>query len=56
MAGLSLSSGMGDLLVVACELFNWDLPGPGIEPVSPALAGEFLTSGPSGKSVMFVLT
>ena len=22
----------------------WDLPGPGIEPVSPALAGEFYTS------------
>ena len=28
----------------------WDLPGPGIEPVSPALAGGFLTSGPPGKS------
>ena len=24
----------------------WDLPGPGIEPVSPALAGRFLTNGP----------
>ena len=22
----------------------WDLPGPGIEPVSPALAGGFLTT------------
>ena len=24
----------------------WDLPGPGIEPMSPALAGGFLTIGP----------
>ena len=28
----------------------WDLPGPGIKPVSPALAGRFLTTGPPGKS------
>ena len=28
----------------------WGLPGPGIEPVSPALAGGFLASGPPGKS------
>ena len=28
----------------------WDLPGPGIEPVSPALAGGFLTAAPPGKS------
>ena len=27
----------------------WDLPGPGIEPVSPALAGGFLTTAPSRK-------
>ena len=27
----------------------WDLPGPGIEPVSPALAGRFLTTVPPGK-------
>ena len=27
-----------------------DLPGPRIEPVSPALVGRFLTTGPSGKS------
>ncbi|KAJ8788368.1 hypothetical protein J1605_000424 [Eschrichtius robustus] len=30
----------------------WDLPGPGIEPVSPALAGGFLTTVPPGKSPM----
>ena len=28
----------------------WDLPGPGIEPVSPALAGGFLATVPPGKS------
>ena len=27
----------------------WDLPGPGIEPVSPALVGGFLTTAPAGK-------
>ena len=27
----------------------WNLPGPGIEPVSPALAGGFFTTEPSGK-------
>ena len=31
-----------------CSL--WDLPGPGLEPVSPALAGGFLTIAPPGKS------
>ena len=29
---------------------TWDLPGPGLEIVSPALAGEFLTTAPPGKS------
>ena len=29
----------------------WDHPRPGIEPVSPALAGRFLTTGPPGKSL-----
>ena len=27
----------------------WDPPGPGLEPVSPALAGGFLTTAPPGK-------
>ena len=27
----------------------WDLPGPGLEPVSPALADRFLTTAPPGK-------
>ena len=33
----------------------WDLPGPGLEPVSPALAGRFLTTVPPGKSLFFIL-
>ena len=28
----------------------WNLPGPGIKPISSALAGRFLTTGPPGKS------
>ena len=28
----------------------WDLPGPGLKPMSPALAGGFLTTAPPGKS------
>jgi len=32
----------------------WDLPGPGIEPVSPALAVGFLTTGPPEKTLAFV--
>ena len=27
----------------------WDLPRPGLEPVSPALTGGFLTTAPPGK-------
>ena len=27
----------------------WDLPRPGTEPVSPALAGKFFTTEPPGK-------
>ena len=29
----------------------WDLPGPGLEPMFPALAGGFLTTAPPGKSL-----
>ena len=36
----------------ACLLRGmWDLPGPGLEPVSPALAGGLLTTAPPGKSL-----
>ena len=30
----------------------WDLPRPGLEPVSPALAGGFSTTAPPGKPSM----
>ena len=33
----------------------WDLPGPGLEPVSPALAGRFSTTAPPGKPGYLVL-
>ena len=32
----------------------WDLPGPGLEPVSPALAGGFPTTAPPGKPLQHV--
>ena len=32
----------------------WDLPGPGIKPVSPALAGGFLTTAPPGKPPIII--
>ena len=34
----------------------WNLPGPGIESMFPALAGRFPTSGPLGKSLPHSLT
>ena len=33
----------------------WDLPRPGLEPVSPALAGGFSTTAPPGKPHFFFL-
>ena len=44
-AAHELNSGTRTLL--PCGM--WNLPRPGIEPMSPALAGRFLTSGPPGK-------
>ena len=32
----------------------WDLPRPGLEPVSPALAGRFSTTAPPGKPSKFI--
>ena len=32
---------------------SWYLPRPGLEPMSPALAGGFLTTVPPGKSLVF---
>ena len=34
----------------------WDLPGPGLKPVSPALAGGFLTTAQPGKPLPSLLT
>ena len=34
----------------------WDLPRPGLEPVSPALAGRFSTTAPPGKPSSFLNT
>ena len=34
----------------------WDLPGPGLEPVSLAFAGGFLTTAPPGKSSCFIFS
>ena len=33
----------------------WDLPRPGLEPVSPALAGRLSTTAPPGKPLFFFL-
>ena len=41
-------SSCGTGLLLLCGM--WDLPGPRTEPVSPALAGEFLFTVPPGKS------
>ena len=34
---------------------TWDLPRPGLEPVSPALAGRFSTTAPPGKPQQILL-
>ena len=34
----------------------WDLPGPGLEPMSPALAGGSLTTAPPGKPSTGILS
>ena len=35
---------------------TWNLPGPGIKPVTPALAGGFLFTVPPGKSYVTILS
>ena len=34
----------------------WDLPRPGLEPVSPALAGRFSTTAPPGKPLVCIFS
>ena len=48
---------MGSAVVthgLTCPGGMWNIPGPGIEPVSPAMAGGFLTTGLPGKSQSYV--
>ena len=33
----------------------WDLPRPGIKPMSPVSAGRFLSTGPAGKSCIVMV-
>ena len=40
-------SSCGSRAQLLCSM--WDLPAPGLEPMSPALAGGFLTTAPPGK-------
>ena len=44
-------SNCGSRVQLLCGM--WDLPRPGLEPVSPALAGRFSTTAPPGKPVHF---
>ena len=50
---LRLSSG-GTQAQLLCGM--WDLPRPWLKPVSPALAGRFLTTASPGKSLQLPLT
>ena len=54
----SLGSRVQASVVVATGLVAprkvWNLPAPGMEPMSPALAGGFLAAGLPGKSVSFI--
>ena len=38
---------------LSCSVACGNLPGPGMEPMSPALAGRFLSTVPPGKSLNF---
>ena len=40
---------------LSCSAGMWDLPDPGMEPVSPAVAGGFFTTEPPGKSQNVIL-
>ena len=61
-----LVAGVWASVVVACGLSScgardwlfhgmWDLPGPGLKPVFPALTGRFLTSTPPGNSMLRII-
>ena len=44
-------SNCGSRAQLLCSM--WDLPRPGLEPVSPALAGRFSTTAPPGKPMKY---
>ena len=46
-------SNRGSRAQLLCSM--WDLPRPGLEPVSPALAGRFSTTAPPGEPLIVVL-
>ena len=46
-------SSCGTRASLLCSM--WDLPGPGLDPVSPSLAGGFLTTALPGKPLVFFL-
>ena len=56
MLNILLWLGLGEIVkpYLSCSE-TWNLPGPGIEPTSPVLAGGFLTTGPSGKTTKALL-
>ena len=43
----------GTQALLICDI--WDLPGSGIEPMSPAMVGRFFTTEPPGKPLAYVL-
>ena len=45
-------SNCGSRAQLLCNM--WDLPRPGLEPMSPALAGRFSTTAPPGRPVRVV--
>ena len=49
MQCFSVQSSMGSRYTGLVVRGMWNLPGPGIKPVSPALADGFLSTVPSGK-------
>ena len=48
-----LQTRAGSVIVAHGLCGMWDLPRPGLEPVSPALAGRFSTTAPPGKPIFF---
>ena len=50
VAGAHRLQSTGSVVVAQRLSGTWDPPGPGIEPVFPALQEGFLTTGPPGKT------